>query len=40
MAENQTAQALSVQKLTEEIERNAMAILFLKQSTSPVLTGK
>jgi len=24
----------------EEIERNAMAILFLKQSTSPVLTGK
>ncbi|MFT4514486.1 MAG: hypothetical protein ACI91B_003196 [Planctomycetota bacterium] len=24
----------------EQIERNAMAILFLKQSTSPVLTGK
>ena len=24
----------------ETIERNAMAILFLKQSTSPVLTGK
>ena len=24
----------------EDIERNAMAILFLKQSTSPVLTGK
>lgn len=24
----------------EAIERNAMAILFLKQSTSPVLTGK
>ena len=24
----------------ELIERNAMAILFLKQSTSPVLTGK
>ena len=24
----------------EQIERNAMAILFLKQSTSPVLAGK